>query len=733
MKRGEALTLPLSDPYRERGIRWFSAVGSVMHVGDERQVWIGGTLIATFDREDVVTRNTVVVLLSEGPTMHLGQLADAFELSSERIRQLRRSYESEGHDGITRINRTGRPPAYSARDRKKLEAMFAKGATVPAALARIGKGNRTSVANLRADWRRRVAQSAAPSVEVATAQPTLPLALVAPAPAPCDAESIAAAPTPDVAAPALEVAARAGDEVRRGDVGGSPERADSVQHLGTWLLIALTARLGVHAAAEEIAGSGSMREALRVALDAVIAALAIGEHTVEGVRRLQTPSAPKLLRTQECPPPPSVRAVLSEFAEAHDGLAPIQFQHAMLAKYIAQDQATRDDVAVFYIDNHLRPYSGGEVVRHGWRMQDKRAVPGISDYYAHDEDGRPLMRVACPSHDSLGQWLAPIGELLRGLLDEGEAALLAFDRAGAFPQTLAGLRNAGFQLVTYERRPYTELPASAFTESVTMDGEVLRYTESRTNLGRGRGRVRRITVRGEDGRQINLLAVSTLPAARLIEIMRGRWLQENGFKHGVERWGINQLDERKTVDVDPDEIIPNPARRRLDRALRAAYDREGDARRKLAALSAEAPQRARWEEEIRVAQDDQATFLAQRPSTPSKARVADTELAGVLVRHEGRRKQVLDTVRIACANAESEIAARIAVHLARPREAKMIVANIFKAPGSVRVHKTRIDVELAVAANPAERPALERLFADLDQLRLTLPGDRRPLRFRSQN
>ena len=24
--------------------------------------------------------------------------------------------------------------------------------------------------------------------------------------------------------------------------------------------------------------------------------------------------------------------------------------------------------------------------------------------------------------------------------------------------------------------------------------------------------------------------------------MRKRWRQENGFKHGVERWGINQLE-----------------------------------------------------------------------------------------------------------------------------------------------------------------------------------------------
>jgi hypothetical protein len=609
--------------------------------------------------------------------------------------------------------------AYSARDRKRLEAMFEKGMTIAQAFARIGKGNSTSVSDVRAEWRRRREDQATNAADVVEVQPTLPLEVVASAVVPSAEIAVAASAPTSVSLTA-----------RHGDLDAS-KRVELVQHLGTWVLIALVARLGVHAAAERIARSSS--GTLRVALDAVIAALAIGEHTIEGVRRLQTPSVATLLRAADCPSPPAVRAVLSGFADAHDGLAPVQFQHAMLARYVAGDAARRDDVAVFYIDNHLRPYSGGEVVRRGWRMQDKRAVPGISDYYAHDEDGRPLMRVACPSHDSLGQWLAPIGESLRGLLGDGESALLAFDRAGAFPQTLATLRDAGFQLVTYERRPYPELMESAFTETVKMDDEVLKFVESRTNLGGGRGRVRRISVRGEDGRQINLLTVSTLPASRLIEIMRGRWLQENGFKHGVERWGINQLDERKTVDVDPEEIIPNPARRRLDRALRAAYLREGDARRKLADLADDDPRCARWHDELRRAEADQVTFLAQRASTPSKARLAETELAGVLVRHDGRRKQILDTIRIACANAESDLATRIAISLDRPREAKMIVANIFKAPGRVRVGKTRIDIDLAIAANASERPALERLLTDLDQLRLTLPGDRRPLRFRSQN
>jgi hypothetical protein len=49
-----------------------------------------------------------------------------------------------------------------------------------------------------------------------------------------------------------------------------------------------------------------------------------------------------------------------------------------------------EDRVWLYVDNHLRPYTGQHVIRKGWRMQDKRAVPGTTDYYVHDEEGCPL-------------------------------------------------------------------------------------------------------------------------------------------------------------------------------------------------------------------------------------------------------------------------------------------------------------------------------------------------------
>jgi hypothetical protein len=170
----------------------------------------------------------------------------------------------------------------------------------------------------------------------------------------------------------------------------------------------------------------------------------------------------------------------------------------------------------------MRRYNGKHVVRKGWRMQDRRVLPGSTDYYVHDEDGRPVFRVPVTSHDSLTAWLQPIANRLRKGLGDDARILLAFDRGGAFSSELAGLRDAGIEFVTYERSPYPMIAVSKFDDTVVVRGEAYQLHESRNkNLGKKRGRLRRIAVRTPDGKQINVVAISAAPAAQLIAILLG--------------------------------------------------------------------------------------------------------------------------------------------------------------------------------------------------------------------
>jgi hypothetical protein len=722
----EALDLALQElPASSKlEVRRFSDDGAVVVNGTIASVFIGGTLIGTFDEgdDDRGPRNVLVVTLAKSGQIHLGRLARAFGLDDEYVRRLRRKEEAGGF-GAVLGKRQGKNSTVSPELRAAWFAMFDAGQTPKNAhreQPRKGRHSYSTAWRIHDEWKRTRTRATEPTKPVLLEEPEHPsegqLTLWHTATAGAAAEDLV---MPDETS--TEIVPMTAQPIRGGKM---------IQHAGSWMLLALAGELGLHEEAQH-AFENRNRDGLRIALDAVICALAIKQFVVEGVRRLATPTGPALLRAERVPTPSGIRKLLGRLIEQTDGGSALDAR--MAARFIAAARSD-DGPAVFYIDNHMRPYTGEHVVRKGWRMQDRRVLPGTSDYYVHDEDGRPVFRVAVTSHDSLTTWLPSLAKRLREALGEDAEIVLAFDRAGAFAEPLADLRDAGFDFVTYERKPYPELPASAFSPT-TIAGDKVGLHESRLrNLGTGRGRIRRIAIRTEDGRQVNFLASSKLPATQLVEILWHRWRQENGFKHGVERWGINQLDGRSVESYPPGTIIPNPRRRRLDRALRLARVAEGDARRDLARFAPTDKGHAAAEVDLSDALERQHRLEDLRPWVPSHAPVEETELAGKLVRHDGKLKTIIDVIRVVCANAESDLASMLAPHLHRPREAKKLVANLLAAPGNVAVTNEAVHIRLAPAATLSERQAIQHLCTAINERRLTLPGDpkRLPLRFSLQ-
>ena len=210
-----------------------------------------------------------------------------------------------------------------------------------------------------------------------------------------------------------------------------------VQHAGAWIVLAMLNAMGIYRHAAWCNAGVVGWVALRIALDAVAMALVIGQGCVEGVRRLATSSAPTLLRACSAASASWTRDVLHRFAN----VAGISF-HLAIARDLIREAVDDTGRVVLYVDNHMRHYTGKHTVRKGWKMQDRRVVPGSTDYYVHNIDGQPLMRVDVTSHDSLTKWLCPIGELRRHLLGNATPVLLSFDRGGAFAEQMADFAGA---------------------------------------------------------------------------------------------------------------------------------------------------------------------------------------------------------------------------------------------------------------------------------------------------
>lgn len=732
---------------RASGVRWFCSNGCVVRKDDMVEVRVGETLIAMFGADDVGARNAVLVGLAHEPKMRMGRLAGAFGVTAEWLRRLKKMYEERGIRAVAQMVGRGQATKVTDKLRMKAEALFAAGLGPKEVYRRLSRRHgvsQTTVHRMREAWKGRRRQEGmaeeAEELTVADGQTQVELGF----------EGESGRRGEDEAG---AKAGKNGTEASRGDDEGEPALAESenamdvpigrslerargavqagrnVQHLGVWVLLAIVGQLGLHEKVAELC-ERKLQGTTRVMVDAVIAALALGQRCVEGVRRLATPTAALLLRARRCPSAAWARQVLGRFGEQHGH----ELHFAMALEALTAAKTYMDEEVVLYVDNHTRPYTGKRTVRKAWRMQDKRARPGMTDYWVHDEDGRPVMRFEVPSNEPLTKHLSPVARKLREALGPDVPVLLVFDRAGAYPEQLHELREEGFCFVTYERKPYPLLASTAFDQTVEVKGRTWGACERRTNLGKGRGRVWRLALRSPEGSQVNLLSISRLPTERLTRAMFGRWNQENGIKHGVERWGANQLDGRKVAPYAPDTVIPNPARRRLDRALRIARVREGDARSLLARLRADDPKRNRAEQELEEALAQQEELLAQRPEVPTHAPLCETELADKLVHHTGHLKRVIDTLRVACANAESELALLLAPHLSEPQEAKKTLANLFAAPGDIYCGRDHITLKLRPAGNRVELVAFQALCTQLSRMDLTLPGDPsdRRLQFRSQ-
>src|SRR5512144_47181 len=749
----EDLALPLTEPLAQPlcEIRRFSADGAVVVRDSIASVFIGGLLIGTFgeDADDRSPRNILAVTLAKSGQLHLGRLASAFGMTDEYLRILRRKEEARGLGAVLGA-RQGKLCKVSLELRAVWCAMFDAGQMPIDAFREQPRKDRrgySTVWRVYDQWNQeRNAPPVTPLPEThLLSEGQLPLWATA------ATDQGDAHVTSDEGGAETHAMSDEGDAKTQvtPDEGGAeivpmtaaPVRGGQmVQHVGCWMLLALAHELGLHDDAYRAFGQQN-HDGLRIALDAIICALAIYQRCIEGVRRLATPTGPTLLRAERVPTASGVRKLFGRLlSETEIGGAILDAR--VTTRLIAAAHGD-EGPAIFYVDGHMRRYTGKHVVRKGWRMQDRRVLPGSTDYYVHDEDGRPVFRVPVTSHDSLTAWLQPIARRLREGLGDDERILLAFDRGGAFSTQLAELRDAGIEFVTYERAPYPKIAVSAFARTVVIRGETYHLHESRNkNLGDKRGRIRRIALRTPDGKQINLVAISTASAEQLIAILlgapsitlpSGRWQQENAFHHGDARWGINQLDDRVVEPYPPGTVIPNPARRRLDQSLRLARVAEGDARRKLACTSPALGEmrRAAVAQDLADALELQRDLEALRPQTPTHAPVEETALAGKLVRHTGQLKRIVDVIRVVCANAESELAALIAPHMRRPREAKKVIANILAAPGKVTVTDQAIHVRLAPAANRSEREAIRRLFTAINQRALVLPSDpsRLPLRF----
>lgn len=389
--------------------------------------------------------------------------------------------------------------------------------------------------------------------------------------------------------------------------------------------------------------------------------------------------------------------------------------------------------AYLYVDGHMKAYTGKRKLQEMWNPQRRMPLPGVMTHFVGDLKGRPLLFVTEPA-GSLATAMPKVVEAIRDAIGDAPFTVI-FDRGGYDSKLFSWLNDQGIDFITYQRGA-PNLPTDLFRRRETrFEGARVRMwiAEDAVKVS-GSGPWRRIVVRTKDGHQTPILTSlgDRTGGARIACLMFARWRQENFFRYMGEHHGLDQLVSYAYGDADPDQMVPNPERKRLDRDIVKL-------RKKARKLTAELGDVVLGEprdgsrsahgikiahkgavKELRATERQIDALAARRGTLPKHVPLKDAGKAREVMRLG--HKAIVDQVKIAAYNAEEWLLDRLVPHYSNGNDVRDLLRSFAELSGEMRSTPDGLVVTLDPPDTPAHRRALQGLCEELNASRATFPG-----------
>lgn len=662
-------------------------------------VLIWGMAASCWAVDDVVGRRLAAVSLVVTKAAHHYEVAEAFGVDDDTLRNWRRAWEAGGADGLAPERPGPKRPSKLTDDlAERICAWRAEGRSLREVASLAGVSTDTVRRALAAEARPAIAEAAAPVPEGAG---LVPLAR----PEPRDTERALA-----------HAGLLAGAEPVICEGAGLPL-------LGALLVLPALAVTGLLDAAQAVFGvPRAAFYSIRSLLLSLVFSALLGEPRAEGLTRLDPVALGRLLGLDRAPEVGTVRRRM----EALAGLRRADKLVMALARHHVA--AHPEAMGVLYVDGHVRAYHGGADLPRAHLARARIAMAATTDTWLADARGDAVLVWSSPPGAALTGELKAAAVAVRELLGPDARPTICFDRGGWSPQLFAELVEAGFDVLTYRKGPLRPEPANRFvahqvigtfghaTTYLLADRPVrIAYDNRRRYFA-----CRQVTRRDEDsGHQTQILATRRdLEATAVAQATFGRWREENLFRFMRPR-GLDAMDSYAKVADDPTRLVPNPAKARARKDLAAA--RAGVAAAKEAVLADALDGKAAPTRPVEDAEAALAELKKASKAVPAKVPLG--EVRPNAQRLDDERKRLHDAARIATWNAEHALARALGPHYARSEdEAHSLLAEAFATSGDLQVVGEELHVRLDPLSAPRRSRAIAALCAELTTTETLYPG-----------
>ena len=447
----------------------------------------------------------------------------------------------------------------------------------------------------------------------------------------------------------------------------------------------------------------------------------------------------RLLGLDRAPEVKTLRRKLREMGER--GLART-FMRLLTERWA---RATPRELALLYVDGHVRPYHGRTQVLPKHHVQQRgRPMPGTKDFHVNDRRADPLFFVTAEATESL---LAMLDSTLlpevRRLVGPGRRVTITFDREGWSPERFAKWKDEGFDVLTYRKGQSSRWQERFFrTVAGTVGGEEVEYRLAERTVTLSNGlRVREIRRLTDDGHQTAVITTSEkLPLLAVAHRMFSRWRQENFFRYMRHEFALDHLCTYEVEPADPKREVAHPERAALTKRL--ARVRSDLARLENKRFDMRSGGRVRVGQrrlsekeldQVIARRDEEIDRLELRIAALPKRVTIDSILdPSEIVQLERERKVLVDAIKLIAYRAESALARLMAPLLARhEEETRKFLKTVFQATADIIPDRgaRRLTVRFHGLANPRMTRALGELCALVNEHDALYPGTNLRLHF----
>lgn len=513
-----------------------------------------------------------------------------------------------------------------------------------------------------------------------------------------------------------------------------------VSHGGVLLAVPALVQSGIFSAAKEVYGRiGPAFYGLRTTILAMLLMALLRVKRPEGLKEHAPTDVGRIMGLDRAPEVKTLRRKLADLAAT--GKAEL-FVRKLAQMRVAKRGAM---MGFLYMDGHVRVYHGRRRIAKAYATRMRLALPATTDYWINDKGGDPVFVVTAEANEGLVAMLPKLLQEVRSLVGKKRRVTVVFDRGGWSPKLFLKLIQSGFDILTYRKGRWTEIPRTQFQRySKKIEGRKVAYelNDKKIRLLKGKLCLRQITRLSSNGHQTPIVTSRRdLSAVEVAYRMFERWRQENFFKYMREEYEFDAMADYAVDPENPERSIPNPERRKIDKKLGAARAKL----RKLEALYGEAAMsnkegkrstirgfkiaHGKLGQQIRELQKRIDVFRTQRSLLPE--RVTVKELSGEpLVRLSRERKHLTNCIKMVAYNAESDLLALVRPHYARAdAEGRTLITTALQTPADLDVGKEILRVTLASLSSEHRSKAIASMCESLNQMKVRFPGTKLRLTF----